>query len=53
MTEQYPKALGNTVAELLEVLPPSTKAVAKTDFTMLGILFSLAVLQCLDWHISP
>ena len=35
VTEQYPKALGNTVPELLEVLPPSCKVVDKTDFTMM------------------
>ena len=35
VTEQYPKALGNTVPELLEVLPSACQPVAKTDFTMM------------------
>ncbi len=35
-TEQYPKALGSTVQEVLEVLPDACKPVPKTDFTMLG-----------------
>ncbi|EIE24735.1 Isochorismatase hydrolase [Coccomyxa subellipsoidea C-169] len=34
-TEQYPKALGSTVQEVLEVLPDACKPVPKTDFTML------------------
>ena len=34
VTEQYPKALGNTVPELMEVLPQGTPIVAKTDFSM-------------------
>ncbi|CAL8467777.1 g7315 [Coccomyxa elongata] len=34
-TEQYPKALGSTVQELLDVLPEDCKRVPKTDFTML------------------
>lgn len=35
-TEQYPKALGQTVEELLDVMPEACKRVSKTDFTMLG-----------------
>lgn len=35
-TEQYPKALGSTVQELLDVLPDGCNRVPKTDFTMLG-----------------
>ena len=35
VTEQYPKALGNTVAEISSVLPPGTTVVAKTRFSML------------------
>jgi hypothetical protein len=34
-TEQYPKALGNTVQELKDVLPPESPVVAKTLFSML------------------
>lgn len=34
VTEQYPKALGNTVPELAEILPQGTPIVAKTDFSM-------------------
>ncbi|WIA09226.1 hypothetical protein OEZ85_008635 [Tetradesmus obliquus] len=34
-TEQYPKALGNTVQELKDVLPPDSPVVAKTLFSML------------------
>jgi len=34
VTEQYPKALGNTVAELKEVLPEGSLVVAKTKFSM-------------------
>lgn len=34
VTEQYPKALGNTVRELQEVLPPSALVVDKTKFSM-------------------
>lgn len=34
-TEQYPKALGNTVPELKDVLSPSSPIVAKTRFSML------------------
>lgn len=35
VTEQYPKALGNTVAELSEHLPPDTPIVPKTNFSMI------------------
>lgn len=35
MTEQYPKALGNTVQELKEVLQPNVPVVEKTLFSML------------------
>ncbi|KAL4514143.1 hypothetical protein Ndes2526A_g09198 [Nannochloris sp. 'desiccata'] len=35
VTEQYPKALGSTVAEISQVLPPGTPVVAKTRFSML------------------
>jgi hypothetical protein len=35
VTEQYPKALGSTVAEVAEVLPEGSTTVAKTDFSML------------------
>ena len=34
VTEQYPKALGNTVTEVSEVLPEGSMVVAKTDFSM-------------------
>lgn len=34
VTEQYPKALGHTVAEVADVLPESSLIVAKTDFSM-------------------
>lgn len=34
VTEQYPKALGNTVQELQEVLQPDAQAIAKTRFSM-------------------
>lgn len=34
VTEQYPKALGNTVKELQEVLPEGTVTVDKTRFSM-------------------
>jgi len=34
VTEQYPKALGNTVTEVAEVLPEGSMVVAKTDFSM-------------------
>ena len=33
ITEQYPKALGNTEAALSEALPPQTTAVEKTCFS--------------------
>lgn len=32
---QYPKALGATVGELKEVLPPTAKVLAKTRFSMI------------------
>ncbi len=32
VTEQYPKGLGRTVEPLLEILPPETPFIAKTDF---------------------
>jgi len=36
VTEQYPKALGNTVPEVSEALPKeNTLVVAKTDFSMI------------------
>lgn len=35
VTEQYPKALGGTVAELKDVLSPSSPVVSKTRFSML------------------
>eukprot|EP00775_Hariotina_reticulata_P003246 gene3246-3522_t len=35
VTEQYPKALGNTVQELKDVLPPNSPVIAKTLFSML------------------
>jgi hypothetical protein len=34
-TEQYPKALGSTVAELKDVLSANSPVVAKTRFSML------------------
>ena len=34
VTEQYPKALGTTCAELVEVLPPSARLFPKTYFSM-------------------
>ena len=34
-TEQYPKALGSTVAELKDVLPANSPILAKTRFSML------------------
>eukprot|EP00878_Enallax_costatus_P024792 GHUV01026481.1.p1 GENE.GHUV01026481.1~~GHUV01026481.1.p1 ORF type:complete len:166 (+),score=44.81 GHUV01026481.1:286-783(+) len=34
VTEQYPKALGNTVGELKEVLQPNVQVVEKTLFSM-------------------
>lgn len=34
VTEQYPKALGNTVQELKDVLLPDVQAVPKTRFSM-------------------
>jgi hypothetical protein len=43
VTEQYPKALGATVTELLEVLPASAKPIAKTDFTMMGMILCFLV----------
>lgn len=36
VTEQYPKALGATVPEVLEHLPGGTPVVAKTNFSMMG-----------------
>lgn len=35
VTEQYPKAFGNTVQELKDVLPPSSPVISKTLFSML------------------
>lgn len=35
VTEQYPKALGSTVQELKDVLPPNSPVIAKTLFSML------------------
>eukprot|EP00879_Flechtneria_rotunda_P027337 GHRR01029282.1.p2 GENE.GHRR01029282.1~~GHRR01029282.1.p2 ORF type:complete len:111 (+),score=33.75 GHRR01029282.1:342-674(+) len=34
VTEQYPKALGNTVRELKEVLQPKSPIISKTRFSM-------------------
>lgn len=34
VTEQYPKALGNTVSEIKEVLDPKSELVSKTCFSM-------------------
>mmetsp|Transcript_26494 Transcript_26494/g.57810 ORF Transcript_26494/g.57810 Transcript_26494/m.57810 type:complete len:204 (+) Transcript_26494:116-727(+) len=34
ITEQYPKALGNTCVELVEALPPSHRVIQKTLFSM-------------------
>jgi nicotinamidase-related amidase len=35
VTEQYPKALGNTVVELTEHLPSKTPIIPKTNFSMM------------------
>jgi len=37
VTEQYPKALGNTVEELKGILPEGTLVQDKFDFTMMGV----------------
>lgn len=36
VTEQYPKALGATVPEVVEHLPEKTPVIAKTNFSMMG-----------------
>jgi nicotinamidase-related amidase len=36
VTEQYPKGLGHTVAEIFDVLPEQTKVVEKTTFSSCG-----------------
>ena len=36
VTEQYPKALGNTVKELSDVLPSNTLVQDKLHFSMIG-----------------
>jgi nicotinamidase-related amidase len=36
ITEQYPKGLGHTATEILEVLPASTEVIEKTTFSSCG-----------------
>jgi nicotinamidase-related amidase len=36
VTEQYPKGLGHTAAEIVEVLPASTEVIEKTSFSSCG-----------------
>lgn len=36
-SEQYPKGLGHTVAEVAEVLPPGTPVVEKLRFSVVGV----------------
>jgi len=36
VTEQYPKGLGHTATEILEVLPASTEVIEKTSFSSCG-----------------
>jgi len=37
VTEQYPKGLGHTASEILEVIPSSTEIVEKTTFSSCGV----------------
>ena len=37
VTEQYPKGLGHTASEILEVLPPTTEIIEKTTFSSCGV----------------
>ena len=37
VTEQYPKGLGHTAIEILEVLPDSTQVIEKTTFSSCGV----------------
>jgi len=37
VTEQYPKGLGNTAKEILDVLPPSVGIIEKTTFSSCGV----------------
>ncbi len=48
--EQYPKALGNTVKELQEVLPEGTVTVDKTKFSMCGASAALINALSLTSH---
>ena len=47
VTEQNPKALGHTVAELLPLLPAGTAAIPKTQFSMLtpAVIAAIAAAQ--------
>ena len=45
VTEQYPKGLGHTAAEILEVLPDSTEVIEKTSFSSCGARAFLSQLE--------
>lgn len=45
VTEQYPKGLGHTATEILEVLPDSTEVIEKTSFSSCGARAFLSQLE--------